>query len=88
VKDGEVVRAKGIFNLVDGQTIFGNYLLSLPREDFTSLLLQHNSDINQFSGIEIFGKNLDNESIVRTLEDCCLPDNAINYYREQLQLAV
>jgi hypothetical protein len=85
---GELIRAKGIFNLVDGQTILGNYMLSLPRDNFTSLSLPHNLDRNRFSGVEIFGKSLDNESIIRTIEDCCLADTAINYYQEQLQIVV
>ena len=37
------------------------------------------------SGFEIVGSNLDKSEIVQTIEDCCVPESAINYYQQQVK---
>jgi hypothetical protein len=84
---GEVIRVKGIFDILDGQSIYGEFLKGFEREAFETLNLPLHLEgrPNRFSGIEIIGRNLDRSAIAATLGDCCLTDEAITYYQQQVK---
>ncbi len=84
---GEVFRAKGIFDLAQGECIYGEFSCGLPLQEFESLQLPLNLNgrPERFSGLEIIGDNLDQEAIADTLGDCCLSDEAIFYYQQQIK---
>ncbi len=84
---GEVVRAKGIFDLVDGQMYCGDFIAGRSQLEFKPLNLPrwlHGRPERQ-SGLEIVGKNLDKAEIAQTVKDCCVPESAINYYQQQVK---
>lgn len=82
---GEVVRAKGIFDLTDGRSFYFNFVAGMDRPMFEELNLPQWLDgrPDRFSGIEIFGYSLEQKSISDTLQECCLSEQAISYYQEQ-----
>lgn len=84
---GEVIRIKGIFDIMDGRTIYGEFLQEFPQKDFQPLNLPLclNGRPNRFSGTEIVGRNLNQAAIVDTLSDCCLSDEIIAYYQRQVK---
>jgi hypothetical protein len=84
---GEVLRVKSIFDIIDGQCIYGEFIDEWAEKDFQSLNLPLNLDgrPNRFSGIEIIGRNLDKPTIADTLSDCCLSDEALFYYQQQVK---
>jgi hypothetical protein len=84
---GEVVRAKGIFDLVDGQIYNGDFLARKSELEFKPLNLPRwlNGKPNRKSGFEIVGSNLDKAEIAQTVQDCCVPESAINYYQQQVK---
>ena len=84
---GEVVRAKGIFDLVDGQIYYGDFIPGKSALEFKPLNLPRWLDgkPNRKSGFEIVGSNLDKAEIVQTVQDCCVPESAINYYQQQVK---
>ena len=84
---GEVVRVKGIFDLVDGQICYGDFIPGESELDFKPLKLPRwlNGRPDRFSGFEIVGNNLDKGEIVLTVQDCCVPESAIHYYQQQVK---
>lgn len=84
---GEVVRAKGIFDLADGQSYYGDFTSGKPEIELKPLNLPRWLDgrPDRFSGFEIVGSNLDKAEIVQTVRDCCIPEDAINYYQQQVK---
>lgn len=84
---GTVTRAKGIFELVDGQSILGDFTRDGVKKDFQPLnrspWLEGRPD--RFSGLEVVGETLDKSAISLTLQEFCLGDNAIAYYQQQLK---
>ncbi len=84
---GKVVRAKGIFDLVDGQIYYGDFTPGKSELEFKPLNLPHwlNGKPDRFSGFEIVGSNLDKAEIAQTVRDCCVPESAINYYQQQVK---
>ena len=84
---GEVVRAKGIFDLVDGQIYYGDFIPGESELGFKPLKLPRwlNGKPDRFSGFEIVGSNLDKAEIVQTVRDCCVPESAIDYYQQQVK---
>jgi len=84
---GEVVRAKGIFDLVDGLIYHGNFRLGKSQLEFKPLNLPRWLDgkPDRKSGFEIVGSNLDKTEIAQTIRDCCVPESAINYYQQQVK---
>jgi len=84
---GSITRVKGIFEIMDGQSIYGEFLQNLPQKDFQPLNLArwHKGRPQRFSGCEIMGRNLDKEQIAQMVKYCCLPEQAINYYQQQIQ---
>ena len=84
---GEVIRAKGIFDLVDGQIYYGDFIPGRPELEFKPLDLPRWLDgrPDRQSGFEIVGSNLDQQEIAQTIRDCCVPESAINYYQQQVK---
>ncbi len=84
---GEVFRAKGIFDLVDGQIYYGDFTPGNSELEFKPLNLPRWLDgkPDRKSGFEIVGSNLDKTEIVQTIRDCCVPESAINYYQQQVK---
>ena len=84
---GEVVRTKGIFDLVDGQIYYGDFRSGKSELEFKPLNLPRwlNGKPDRKSGFEIVGSNLDKAEIAQTVRDCCVPESAINYYQQQVK---
>lgn len=84
---GEVVRAKGIFDLVDGQIYYGDFRFGKSELEFKPLNLPRwlNGRPTRQSGFEIVGNNLDRQEIAQTVRDCCVPESAINSYQQQVK---
>ncbi|MBR8828537.1 MAG: hypothetical protein DSM107014_11670 [Gomphosphaeria aponina SAG 52.96 = DSM 107014] len=84
---GEVVRVKGIFDILDGQYIYGEFIENLTQKDFQPLKfpLCLNGRPTRFSGIEIVGTNLNKQAIADTLGDFCLSDAEVSYYQQQVK---
>ena len=84
---GEVLRAKGIFDLVDGQMYYGDFKSGKSELEFKPLNLPRwlNGKPDRKSGFEIVGNNLDKAEIAQTVRDCCVPESAINYYQQQVK---
>ena len=84
---GEVVRAKGIFDLEDGQIYYGDFMPDKPELEFKPLDLPRWLDgrPTRQSGFEIVGNNLDRQEIAQTVKDCCVPESAIISYQQQVK---
>jgi hypothetical protein len=84
---GEVVRAKGIFDLVDGQIYYGDFIPNRPELEFQPLNFPRwlNGRPTRQSGFEIVGSNLDKQEIAQTVRDCCVPESVIDYYQQQVK---
>lgn len=87
---GEVYRAKGIFEMPEGQAIYGEFTAGSRRthlEDFDVLNVPRHlkGRPQRFSGLEILGRNLDTGSLSQTVQDCCLSDAVLMDYQRQIQ---
>jgi hypothetical protein len=82
---GEVARAKGIFEIVDGRSFYFSFGVGFPDCTYLELPLPPvlTGRPTRFSGLEVLGNNLQPQLILETLEDCGLDDNALAYYQEQ-----
>ncbi|MFN6517087.1 MAG: GTP-binding protein [Nostoc sp. CreGUA01] len=84
---GEIARAKGIFDVADGRSLYADFVAGIPTTDFLELDLPRHLEgrPQRFSGIEILGKSLDESAIKQTLEDCYLSEIAIAQYQQQVK---
>lgn len=84
---GKVSRAKGIFDVADGRSLYADFILGLPTTDFLELDLPRHLEgrPQRFSGLEVLGENLDESAMKQTLQDCYLSDAAIAQYQEQVK---
>ena len=84
---GEVARAKGIFEIVDGRSFYFSFGVGYPEATYFELPLpvRLSGRPTRFSGLEVVGNNLQPQLIMETLEDCGLDDNALAYYQEQIK---
>ena len=84
---GDIIRVKGIFNIMDGQCIYRDYLKNGLNLDFQplELPLSLQGRPTHFSGLEIIGANLDKQAIVDTISDFCLEDSAVYFYQQQVK---
>ncbi len=84
---GQVQRAKGIFDLADGHAFYLNFVAGLSEIPDLELNLPRwlQGRPERFSGIEVVGAGLDQEAIAQTLKDCCLEEQAILYYQQQIK---
>ncbi|GAA6618686.1 GTP-binding protein [Scytonema sp. NUACC26] len=82
---GTVVRAKGIFDVADGRSLYADFVEGVQETDLIELDLPRHLEgrPHRFSGVEVLGENLDEVALGQTLQDCCLSDAAILYYQEQ-----
>lgn len=84
---GKVSRAKGIFDVADGRSLYADFVLGVPTIDFLELDLPRHLEgrPQRFSGLEVWGQKLDESAIKQTLQDCYLSDGAIAQYQEQVK---
>lgn len=84
---GDIIRAKGIFNIMDGQCVYGEYLHHSYNPEFylLNIPLSLEGRPTHFSGLEIIGCNLDKQAIADTLGDFCLEDSAVYFYQQQVK---
>ncbi|NJM89383.1 MAG: GTP-binding protein [Hydrococcus sp. RU_2_2] len=84
---GNIIRVKGIFDVIDGQSLYGEFVENLPPKEFKplNLPLWVTGRSQRFSGFEIIGRNLAQAEISQTVKDCCLSESAIAYYQRQIQ---
>ena len=84
---GEVHRAKGIFELADGQAFHFDFVNSLPGTAYTELKLPRwlQGRPNRFSGLEVVGHGLDEAAIAATLKDCYLSDSLLASHQAALR---
>jgi hypothetical protein len=84
---GTVQRAKGIFDVADGRSLYFNFVAGLAETTYLELNLPRwlKGRPDRFSGIEVVGEALEQEAIAQTLEDCCLEEPAIAYYQQQIK---
>ena len=74
---GEVIRAKGIFDLVDGQIYYGDFRSGKSALEFKPLNLPRWLDgkPDRKSGFEIVGSNLDKAEIAQTMSEIAVFPN-------------
>jgi hypothetical protein len=84
---GEVHRSKGIFDLVDGRSVYFDFVAQMTESKYVELPLPQWLDgrPQRFSGIEVAGNQLDKGAIAQTLQDCCLSDEMLAYYQQQIK---
>ncbi|MEO1351779.1 MAG: GTP-binding protein [Cyanobacteria bacterium J06635_15] len=84
---GEVHRAKGIFELADGQAFHFDFVNSLLSSAYTELKLPRwlQGRPNRFSGLEVVGHGLDEAAIAATLKDCYLSDSLLAAHQATLK---
>jgi hypothetical protein len=84
---GEACRCKGIFELPDGRAFYIDFVLGMVESQYIPLNLPHwlEGRPARFSGIEVAGRNLDDSAIAQSITDCCLSDEVIAYYQQQIK---
>ncbi|MEA5573154.1 GTP-binding protein [Calothrix sp. UHCC 0171] len=84
---GIITRAKGIFDVNDGRSLYCDFVAGVPQTDFLELGLPRYLEgrPQRFSGLEVVGQNLDEAALKQTLSDCCLSDAAILQYQQQVK---
>ncbi|MFM7423636.1 MAG: GTP-binding protein [Elainella sp.] len=84
---GAVQRAKGIFDVADGRALYWTFGAGQPQTDYLELNLPRwlQGRPERFSGLEIVGEALDQAAIIQTIQDCCLSEQAILYYQQQIK---
>ncbi len=84
---GHVQRAKGIFEVTDGRSLYFDFVAGDPEPTSTELDLPRwlEGRPNRFSGVEVVGEQLDETAIAQTLKDCCLDDRTLAYYQQQVR---
>ena len=84
---GEVIRAKGIFDIASGESIYGDFVAGTVNQEFVALGLPRWLDgrPQRFSGFEIVGRDLNQGVITQTIQDCCLPESHIEAYQKQMK---
>lgn len=90
---GEIYRAKGIFEMPEGQAIFGEFTAGSRHtylDDFDILNLPRHLQgrPQRLSGLEILGRDLDMGSLKQTVQDCCLSDVILADYQRQVKEAI
>jgi len=84
---GDILRVKGIFNIMDGQCIYRDYVHNGLNLDFQPLQIPLSLEgrPTHFSGLEIIGANLEKQAIVDNISYFCLPDDAVQFYQQQVK---
>lgn len=83
---GTIHRAKGIFDVADGRALYFDFVAGLSETTYRELNLPRwlNGRPDRFSGIEIIGEALELAAISQTINDCCLDEQVIAYYQQQV----
>jgi hypothetical protein len=84
---GTVQRAKGIFDVADGRSLHFDFVAGLPETTYLQLNLPFwvSGRPDRFGGIEVVGEALEQDVMTQTIKDCCLDDQAIAYYQQQIK---
>ncbi|MES1022483.1 GTP-binding protein [Gloeocapsa sp. BRSZ] len=83
---GTVSRAKGIFELADGLSVYGDFIAGRELQfDELNLPRWLEGRPQRLSGLEVWGNQLDENAIAQTFQDCCLSDAAIRHYQQQVK---
>ena len=84
---GKVMRLKGIFEMPDGRAFHIDFVQGLPGIEYTELNLPRwlQGRPNRFSGLEVVGHHLEQETISKTLLASCLADDVLAQYQLQYQ---
>lgn len=84
---GTVQRAKGVFDIADGRSLYFDFVTGLAQTPYLELSLPRwlNGRPDRFSGVEVVGEGLDQAAIAQTIKDSCLEDHVIAYYQEQMK---
>jgi hypothetical protein len=84
---GIVSRAKAIFDVNDGRSLYCDFVAGVPQTEFIELDLPRYLDgrPQRFSGLELVGNKLDEAALKQTLSDCCLSDTAILQYQREVK---
>ena len=83
---GKVTRAKGIFDVTDGRSLYADFGAGIPPTPMLELDLPRHLDgrSTRFSGLEILGE-FNEIAFKQTLEDCYLSDEILAHYQKQVQ---
>jgi hypothetical protein len=84
---GDVARAKGIFDVNDGRSLYIEYVTGLAPTGLFELDLPRYLEgrPKRFSGLEVVGSKLDEVTLGQTLQDCLLSEAAIGQYQQQVK---
>ncbi|MEB3216854.1 MAG: GTP-binding protein [Nostocales cyanobacterium 94392] len=84
---GNVSRAKAIFDVNDGRSIYCDFVAGIPQAGFLELNLPRHLEgrPQRFSGIEVVGESLDEVMLKQTLSDCFLSDLLIKQFQQQVK---
>ncbi|MBP0021443.1 MAG: GTP-binding protein [Cyanobacteria bacterium SBLK] len=87
---GEVMRAKGILEIASGEAVYGDFVRGRRNDEFPALDWPQwlEGRPQRLSGLEICGDGLQRVAIVQTLEDCCLSDEQLHYYQQQIRASL
>lgn len=87
---GEAIRVKGIVEIASGEAVYGDFVRGRTNNDFPALDWPQWLDgrPQRLSGLEICGDDLQREAIAQTLEDCCLSDEQLHYYQQQIRASL
>ncbi|BDA71205.1 hypothetical protein CAL7716_053710 [Calothrix sp. PCC 7716] len=83
---GNITRAKGIFDVADGRSLYGDFVAGIQPTPFLELDLPRHLEgrPQRFSGLEVVGK-FEETALKQTLENCCLSDAMISHYQQQVK---
>ncbi|NJN73543.1 MAG: GTP-binding protein [Limnothrix sp. RL_2_0] len=84
---GDIQRAKGVVEIVDGRAFYLDYVSHQPESLYRELAVKPWLDgrPERFSGLEVVGTKLDGKQIADTILDCCLNDELLDYYQAQIR---
>ncbi|AFY39310.1 hypothetical protein Lepto7376_3070 [[Leptolyngbya] sp. PCC 7376] len=84
---GDIQRAKGVVEIVDGRAFYLDYVSHKPESLYHELPVKIWLDgrPERFSGLEVVGTKLDGQQIADTILDCCLNDELLSDYQEQIR---
>lgn len=84
---GKVHRAKGLFNSAEGGFMYLDFVAGIPNTQVIELdvPIWFDGRPDRFSGIEVVGTALEQSLILQTIKDCCLDDQAIAFYQQQIK---
>lgn len=84
---GEVMRAKGVFDLFDGRAFYLDFVAGMEDSLYLPLdvPLWLDGRPERFSGIEVVGRNLDGKAIAQCIIDCCLSEEILLHYQNQIK---